>query len=514
MISQTVEREIKLTVPPHFRLPDLPGEALPARSFTSTYYDTQDLRLAHAGVTLRRRIEHRKTRWQLKLQHGDARLEVESRGGPAGPPLELRDLLFAHVRGLSLVPVVTLRTRRAGVRLRGIEGPMADVTLDRVSIVRDGRTVGRFAEVEVEQAGRDHKVLERLALVLREAGAGEHDQRPKLFRALDLEPQVEPAPAPGASAADHLQASLAHQVGALLAHDPGTRIGTDPEDLHQMRVATRRLRAYLRAARPMLEREWADALREELGWLGRALGPARDLDVLTEHLGEQAGGLAPRDRRALARILSGLDAQRAAARATLLDVLRSDRYLKLLERLQGAARSPRVSDPAASLALFAAKEFKKLRKSMRDFDPEASDQALHRVRIRGKRARYAAELAQGAVGKPATRFIKAAKVFQDRLGDNQDAVAAEDHLRQLVAARRGSAIALAAGILIERLHRQRRKARGALAKTWKRLHKRGQKAWAPFLDTAPPAEPERPVPADPRESFGTQPDDTETRHPS
>lgn len=485
MIRHMVEREIKLLAPPRFRVPKLPGEPLSPRSFTDIYYDTQDFRLAHAGVTLRRRVERRSSLWQLKLERGAARLELECRGWPGGPPLDLRNLLFAHVRDLPLLPVATLRTGRSGVRVQGIEGPIANVTVDRVAVIQDRRIVDRFAEAEIEQTGHDHKAVERLALALRQAGAGGHDQRPKLFRALNLVPPRMTPPGAQASAADHLQTLLERQVDSLLAHDPGTRLGADPEDLHQMRVATRRIRAYLRCARPMLQREWADGLREELGWLGRALGPTRDLDIMMQFSKEQATAIGQRDRRSLERILSGLDAQRAAARATMLDVLRSDRYLKLIERLRGAALGARVTDPAASLPHFAAKEFKKLRKAMRGFDPDISDQALHRLRIRGKRARYAAELAEAAVGKPADRFIKAAKAFQDCLGDHQDAVAAEDHLRRLVSGTRGSATALTAGMLIERLHRQQRKSRQTLVKTWERLDKRGQKAWRPVVEPAP-----------------------------
>src|SRR5262249_62245725 len=89
-----------------------------------------------------------------------------------------------------------------------------------------------------------------------------------------------PADAPVAEA---LGLRLREQVTALVSHDPGTRLGSDPEDLHQLRVATRRLRAFLRAARPLLTRGPTEDLRAELSWLGSALGPVRDLDVLVEH---------------------------------------------------------------------------------------------------------------------------------------------------------------------------------------------------------------------------------------
>src|SRR6476619_2057050 len=78
----------------------------------------------------------------------------------------------------------------------------------------------------------------------------------------------------------HVRASLDLRLRAMLAHEPGTRTGEDIEDLHQMRVSVRRMRATLKAAHPLLDAPWADDLRAELGWLGGALGPVRDLDVL------------------------------------------------------------------------------------------------------------------------------------------------------------------------------------------------------------------------------------------
>ncbi|MDE3024719.1 MAG: CYTH domain-containing protein, partial [Acidobacteriota bacterium] len=116
------EHERKLEAPEGFALPDLGGEPLEPRAFTSVYHDTAERSLAHAGITLRRRIERGRSVWQLKLPAGDARLELEEPGGPGAPPASLESLLAAHLRHGPVAPVAELRTRRHGalVARRGI----------------------------------------------------------------------------------------------------------------------------------------------------------------------------------------------------------------------------------------------------------------------------------------------------------------------------------------------------------------------------------------------------------
>jgi len=477
-VQATLERELKLSVRPGFRLPALPGDRLPPRVFTSTYYDTPDYRLARAGVTLRRRAEGRTGVWQLKLPRGAARLELEVAGGPGHPPDEVRELVTAYARGHELAPVATLRSRRTGVRVRGLAGPIADVVVDAVAVLDGRKVLRRLRELEVELLDGDETALGQIEQTLRAAGAADGDGRPKLFQALDLAPPAAPtSPDAAAPAAEHLAAMIGAQLAAMLAHDPGTRLGSHPEDLHQMRVATRRLRALLRAARPMLATEWVEPLRAELAWLGDLLGPVRDLDVLLGHLRDQAALLAPAERRAFARLLRRLDAERAQARAAMLDALRSERYLRLLERLEDGGRAPQVVAPETSLASIAGVEFRKLRKAMTALGEEPTDAELHAIRIRGKRARYAAELAEAAVGKPAARFIRKARLFQDVLGEHQDAVVAEERLRRLIAEGGGRQAAFAAGRLVERQHARREAARAALPGIWKKVEKRGLAAW-------------------------------------
>src|SRR5262249_3577305 len=113
-----------------------------------------------------------------------------------------------------------------------------------------------------------------------------------------------------------------------------------PEDLHQMRVAVRRMRAMLKAARPLLDQAWADDLRAELGWLGRALGPVRDADVLIERLRGRASTFDDSGRDAVETLIEALVAERETARAEMLTVLSSDRYSALLRRLATAVAEP------------------------------------------------------------------------------------------------------------------------------------------------------------------------------
>ena len=128
--------------------------------------------------------------------------------------------------------------------------------------------------------------------------------------------------------------ALAAQCRQLVDHDPGTRLGTDPEDLHQMRVATRRARAFLRSARELVDPEWAEGLRAELGWLG-SRWPARDADVLYEHMSASVGA-AGVDGDQASGVLRALERERSRARRAAVAALSGKRYFDLLERLAQA----------------------------------------------------------------------------------------------------------------------------------------------------------------------------------
>ena len=391
-----------------------------SRIFTATYHDTEDGRLARAGIVLRRRMENGKSVWELDV--GDTSREAD--GGPANPPDELLRLLVAPLLGRPLVEIAKTRTRTHGddVETALLEGQHV------ISVVPDWR--------------------------------------PKLPK-----PKKLTEPRTGAPALDRLRAYLREQIEEIAQHDPGARLGTATEHVHQLRVATRRARSALRTARALLDVEWAEHLRSELKWLAGELSAARDLDVLLAQLEPDAAELG----KPATNVVRQLEAERRRAQKRLVAALESPRYVALLEELERAAEGPRVRAVDASVRKLAAQEFLRLRRSMRALGESPSDEALHEVRKRGKRARYAAELAGG---KRARRFIEEAKLFQDAVGDHQDAVAAEERLSALVPKTKSPDVVFAAGRLLERQEERRRKARKSLPKAWKRLERRGRKAWA------------------------------------
>lgn len=470
-MKETLEREIKLSPDEGFVLPELGGRRMPTRVFISTYHDTADLRLARYGITFRHRVEDGSGLWQLKLPRESARIELEVGGPPARPPAELLALLPAFLRGAPLGPVARLRTRREVVLADG-----AEIVDDSVAVLEGQRVSRRFREVEVELIDGDEQSLRRLAKALRKAGAHETEGfRPKLHHALDLGDPPEPRkPTKSTPPGEALGLALAADYRALLAHDPGTRRGEEPEHLHQLRVATRRLRAFLRAARPLVDREWAESLREELGWLGGHLGPARDLDVMRDRLRAEVAALGD-DAAAAEGLITGLEADRAEAYRDVVETLQGERYLALLDRLETAAEPP-LSGEEKTLTKIFHREAKRMRRTFAELGADPEDDALHASRIAVKRARYAADLAAHELGKPGAKFVAVAKQLQDILGDHQDAVVAQERIREWAESAPDPESGFAAGRLVQLERDRMAAARAAWPETWKRLDEAARRA--------------------------------------
>jgi CHAD domain-containing protein len=456
-VKTTVEHERKLEAPQGFELPDLGGEPLEPRVFTSVYHDTGDHSLARAGITLRRRTERGNSVWQLKLPVNGARLELEEPGGPSGPPDRLRALLRAHERRTAFEPVAELRTRRHGSLLTR-DSITAEVTVDEVTVMVAQRVASEFVELEIELREGDPAGLKRIAKELERAGARGRDLTPKLFRVLSLEPRAR-AKTPFES----LRQRLRDQLDQIFAHDPGTRLGTDPESLHDMRVAVRRARALLRAGKPLIAAD-TQALSLELQWLGSVLGDVRDLDVLLARLRDEAATLDAGDRAAAGRLLRSLERQRTRARRTLLKALDGQRYDALLDQFEEVLTTLEPSASTVTLDSLARRELNRLRRDVRALDQEPADVVLHALRKRGKRVRYAHELSG------AKAVVRRAKAFQDVLGEHQDSVVAEERLRAL-AHDAPADQSLAAGLLIEHERSHRARARASWRKAWRELER-------------------------------------------
>jgi CHAD domain-containing protein len=451
-MGTTIERELKLEAEDGFRLPELAGEQLADRVFTSTYFDTPSRSLAQAGITFRRRMENRRALWQLKLpRSGAGRTEIEAGGNATTPPPALTALLVAHLQNGELEPVAVLRTHRSGVRATEGSRSVADVTVDDVDVLDGRRRVGRFVELEIELVddGTEDD-LSRIGRDLSRAGARPSDGRPKLLRVLELESRE--LPGKRSTLRDLLVYQLWRQLEQLAAHDPGVRLGEHIEDVHRVRVATRRSRALIRATRPVLG-ELLVPLSAELKWLGGALGTVRDLDVLLGRLTDESAALDV-DRDGGEAIVAELAAQRESHREELLAVLASERYLRLFD---GFARGIQAipQELAGTPTSLAAAELRRFEKAAAGVSKTSPDDELHALRIRAKRARYTGELAALTGRKRLARYVEAVVAVQDVIGEHQDAVVAEERIRELVAPQR----ALAAGRLIELERARRREAR-------------------------------------------------------
>lgn len=504
----TDEIELKLAIDGAFSLPDLTDDGVVAevrqdesQDLWATYWDTADLRLARHGVTLRRRTgEAGGPRWTLKLPlpaedagsaDGDgvlARREIEMKGSAERVPARAADLVTAYARTAPLAEIAQLRTRRQVWSLLGPDGrPVAVLDDDEVSVMEHGRRISRFRELELESHGLDAEHLQRIAGLLRAAGAVDAEPIPKVVRALGPAATapadaVPPAIGPDEPAGAAVRAALTEAVERVVRHDAGMRM-EDVESLHQARVGLRRLRSHLRVFGPLLDDRWAQELGSEIRGLGRELGEVRDLDVLIDRLGSVVADLRP----VIDPLLDDLGRRRQTARAGLLERLRDERYAALLERLVAAAAAPRLlrvaSRPARSAMppLFGV-AWKRLAKQAASLSSASPDAAYHELRIRAKRARYAADAIgpalDGSRREGADAMRKRLAALQALLGELQDAATAREEILSAAARHPDNGpFNLAAGITLEREAQRAAAARAAVPDAWRGLRRPKHRRW-------------------------------------
>ncbi|MEU9119496.1 CYTH and CHAD domain-containing protein [Streptomyces sp. NPDC048506] len=496
MADTVREIERKYEADDDTQLPDLAGVDRVAtvvergvESLDALYYDTADQRLAADGITLRRRTGGKDAGWHLKLPVAPGvRDEIRAPLSDA-PPAELTALVRSRVLDRELTPLVRLRTRRTVRVLKDATGaPLAEVAEDVVRARRVGESGGsegsgegpaeaRWREIEVELAGEDGGdagLLDEVGRALAAAGMRPAAAASKLARALAETGRDGARPGrrggkkrgagkkagkagkkgvkgkagekgrggkEGGTAGDVVLRYVREQVRVIVALDPAVRRDL-PDSVHQMRVATRRLRSSFRSYGKVLDRAVTDPIGVELKWLAAELGVDRDREVLTERL-RDALSQVPRTLRlgpVAARLRIWAQRRRAGSRGRLLAVLDGDRHLALLKALHALLEEPPLRPGAARpapgvVARAVLKDYRRLARRMEAaLDAPAGqgrDELLHGARKAAKRTRYAAEAACPALGRPAERFARRAKQVQQLLGDHQDSVVARGALREL-----------------------------------------------------------------------------------
>ena len=302
-------------------------------------------------------------------------------------------------------------------------------------------------------------------------------------------------PRPSASAGEVIRAYLRVQAQALTSLESAVR-AEEFDSVHQMRVAVRRLRAILRTFGEVIPHADSADLDTELQWLGRTLGHARDAEVLAGHLRDS---LRPTPPELLigpvqARVQGHYAPRRADARVALLEALDSPRYHRLVAELEALTleppRGPRAAAPARDVLPPAVRRAYRqaekragevgwgMRRARHTPAGPARDLALHRVRKSARRARYAAEAAAPAVGRPARKFARAMKRVQSVLGEHQDAVLARQAARDLgIGAHLAGENAFTYGLLYESELDRAGQLQADARRVWKRASRRRYRRW-------------------------------------
>ena len=279
---------------------------------------------------------------------------------------------------------------------------------------------------------------------------------------------------------------LCRHFNRMLLHEPGTREGADPEQLHDMRVATRRMRAALRVFRHAVAPRRARALKRDLKWIGGALGAVRDLDVYLKHLRDEALQVSPRLAPAVGTYIAVVEGLRERARVRMIRAFDTRRYADFVARTRrflNAGPPARPSTPGGAVPLTEAarlavlKNLSKVVEAGTALGPDAPDAELHALRIRCKRLRYACEFFTDIYGEPAARFAERVVELQDALGDHQDAIVANETLVAFAAEVRGPTarnrdLLMALGELTALHVRRAAAARKSFFKLWRRFDRK------------------------------------------
>ncbi|MCL4686517.1 CHAD domain-containing protein [Myxococcota bacterium] len=491
----------------HPLLGALAGGGRVARSTVErSYWDTPDLALGNAGLALHLRRAGRHSVQTLETSAGLGLAAAVSR--------EFESLVSGMQPDPALVPDLALRARlRACVADRPL-APIFELRLERTRrlLHEDGSTLrfdlevgeihGAFGalpicEIEVTGRGKDPSHPVRLALELLEDLPLRPLSRTLAIRGYEWMSGRGPAThkaqpvtvSEGASLEELFAAVAANGLAQIVENEPAASLGIDPEGVHQLRVGARRLRsalAFFGSALPERQHAW---LREELRWLTGELGPVRDLDVFSTEGIDPMLALRPEDA-GLAALREAAQEARDAAQRRATAALAAPRWPRLV--LETAAwiarrawREQALTAQSAKLflpaPLFVAPLLERRHERVRRLGrrlAEASTEERHRLRIRLKKLRYAAEFTACLYPeRKAARYAQRLARLQDALGHLNDVANAEQQLDTLLE-RLGDdtsldasrAAGFVAGWVAHSAHRERTR----LPRLWQRFEAAGR----------------------------------------
>lgn len=298
-------------------------------------------------------------------------------------------------------------------------------------------------------------------------------------RISDLQAQVAPV-LPEDSMSEAARKALLNDFIKMLENEAGSRTGEDIEHVHDMRVATRRMRSVFQLLGEYFKAKPVEAHTSRLRKLARALGKVRDLDVMIDNLMKFQETLNDDDRAALQKPIDILNQQRDSARKKLVSLLDKKDYRQFVDNFASfvttsGAGAQNVPDgdgvPTELRHILPVTAYEHLA-SVRAYDrvlEEADEETLHLLRIEFKRLRYLLSIFEEVLGKAGKDFISEIKVVQDHLGSLQDAVVAEalfqDMLPQLEPSERA-----AVDLYLASLANEHANLRATFPDVWKRFN--------------------------------------------
>ena len=482
-----------------------------SKRLENIYYDTEDQRLRARGLALRVRKDGRRYyqtlksndagglvayrgEWQTPLRSGEPDLALMPPGATA--------VLEGLVRADELKAVFSTQVRRLVRRVEAADrngrSSLVEAALDLGTIESNGASLP-IAELELELLEGSPDALYALALELDALAPLRVETRSKSARGYALAAGAAPAwrkaePlafAADATVDDAIQAILRNCVEQWCANEAAAYDGRDPEGVHQMRVAIRRLRSALSLFKRLLDPAMRAWLSGEAKAIVSRLGPARDWDVFLGELLAPVAKARP-DDAALAALAAAAEAPRAQGYAEARAAIEAPSYTRYLLQLRGwiEARGWREAPTERGLAWlerpagdFAAHVLgKRQRKALqlgRDFRDLAARER-HRLRIALKKLRYATEFFAALYPKKRTKpYLAALKDLQDRLGHLNDVAVAEQLIGTLIgpAASRpdGADLRIAGGLVLGWHARSVADVEPATARAWQEFAER-----APF----------------------------------